>query len=233
MLPCPNNSERKEIARAIFGDANRWNDIATKAYFDHYYSILCPETPGDAVINIEIPSLRGHADVTKCVDVLRESPFLSFDEFVINATGSEHVTSKEKEYIADLTVDIKFMFKCYLRDYHSVGLKGHELSWVKWEKNVRFTDFTKEAFTRQLVNTAEQQCKNADTIRNKKHLKAWKLKKRYGISIRPTNNLLEHLSYDPSTRILKVFHQHFFLRTQLELTKDSPLDLNFEDSLKL
>lgn len=66
----------------------------------------------------------------------------------------------------------------------------------------------------------------------KTSLKAWKLTKRYGIKIKGTNNLLEHLVLDPKSMTLKVFHQVSFLRAHLKKSKQEPLNLYFEESLK-
>ncbi|UNI16373.1 hypothetical protein JDV02_002809 [Purpureocillium takamizusanense] len=82
------------------------------------------------------------------------------------------------------------------------------------------------------MDPVQRQRDSLNIWRHKKFLKAWKLRKRYKIKLRHTNNLLEHLSYDPLTRVLRVYHQVSFLRTQLEKTRNEPLELSFEDSLK-
>ncbi|KAK7423825.1 hypothetical protein QQZ08_008868 [Neonectria magnoliae] len=136
-----------------------------------------------------------------------------------------------------MTVDVAFMIHCGLRDYHSDGFKCDgfkcdDLGIVKWQKNASFVDFIKQAFAPQLTPIAEQRQKDMKVMKHKKALKAWKLERRYGIEIKTTNNLLEHLAYDPPTMTLKVFHQMSFLRAQLQRTKGESLDLGFEDSLK-
>ncbi|KAL6716713.1 hypothetical protein ACLMJK_006281 [Lecanora helva] len=67
----------------------------------------------------------------------------------------------------------------------------------------------------------------------KPSLMARKLKKRIGMKVRPTNDLRSHLKIDRRTNTLEVFHHVAFLKEHLRLTKDSPRNLNIEDSLRL
>ncbi|WQF83883.1 hypothetical protein CDEST_08897 [Colletotrichum destructivum] len=235
----PNDVERDQIAKFVFGDAfsDRWDGPASRAYFDHYCSVVCPAEPGDAVIYIGASALRSHADVVRCARILRENPLLSFNDYVGQAMMDKETTAaatpKEKAHVARTVVAVTFMINCSLGDYHAVGLERKDPSWAKWEGDVRFANFVREAFTQQLSTTEEQKGRVVDAIAHKKSLKAWKLAKRYDIKIRPTNNLLEHLAYDAGTKILKVFHQVFFLRAHLAITKNQPLELGFEESLAM
>ncbi|KAH6962308.1 hypothetical protein BKA56DRAFT_597532 [Ilyonectria sp. MPI-CAGE-AT-0026] len=232
MLP-PNETERQQIAETIFGGgfASHASGPELKAYFRHYVSVVCPAATEEVVIDVDNLT-KCHADILRCVEILHKHPELALDEFITKAVHSEEPIIKEKEHIARVTVDIAFMINCGLRDYHSDGFKCNDLGIVKWQGDSSFVEFVKQAFTSQLFDTEEQQRKNLEAVKHKKALKAWKLSRRSGIEIKATNNLLEHLAYDSKTRILKIFHQMSFLRAHLERTRDEPLDMSFEDSLK-
>ncbi|KAK7409099.1 hypothetical protein QQX98_008707 [Neonectria punicea] len=232
MLP-PTDTERQQIAEAVFGEGfnSRANGPELKAYFRHYASVICPAA-SDVVVDVDTSSLKHHSDVLQWVKILHGNSKLSRNEFIAKAVSSKESIPKENEHIARMTVDVAFMINCGLRDYHSDGFKCDDLGIVKWQENASFVDFIKQAFAPQLTPIAEQRQKDIEVIKHKKALKAWKLRRRYGIEIKATNNLLEHLAYDPRTMTLKVFHQMSFLRAHLQQTKDESLDLSFEDSLK-
>ncbi|KAJ0168269.1 hypothetical protein CTA2_7900 [Colletotrichum tanaceti] len=233
----PNDVERDQIANFVFGDAfsDRRDGPASRAYFGHYCSVVCPVEQGDAVIYVGASALRSHADVVRCARILREKPLLPFNDYVEQAMPDKETTTtpNEKMHVARTVVAVTFMINCSLGDHQAFGLERTDPSWAKWEGDVRFASFVSEAFTQHLSMTEEQMGRVVEAIAHKKSLKAWKLAKRYDIKIRPTNNLLEHLAYDAGTKILKVFHQVFFLRAHLAVTKNHPLELGFEESLAM
>lgn len=229
----PNATEQQDIVVAIFGEAARQlaNTDRLQAFLRHYCSLVCPVTEGDAAITVDTPVLGTHADVVRCIRILTQDPKLSFDGFITKAVGSHQVSLKEKGYIARVTVEAVFAVDCLLRDHYSDGYKIDKLGGrrAKWEGGISLEQFMKDAF----AQAPQLGSSGTNLFKNKKALKAWKLRKRYGIKLRPTNNLLEHLSFNQSTMVLKVFHQVAFLRAHLEKTKNQPLDLSFEESLKL
>ncbi|KAK2014318.1 hypothetical protein LZ32DRAFT_582010 [Colletotrichum eremochloae] len=230
----PSDKEREQIATSVFGEqvAHRWNGPASKAYLNHYCSLICPEDPGDAIIYIGAQTLRSHNDVVSCVKSLRKNPFLTVNGFITESMGSEVLSEKEKKTISKLIASLAFMIDCSPEGSFSGGLERDDFNRKKWDGDVCFAAYVQAAFKKHCT-LDEQKGKIINTMMQKKSLKAWKLAKRYDIKIRPTNNLLEHLEYDTSTKTLKVFHQLFFLRAHLAITKDQPLELAFEESLAL
>ncbi|KAI1392526.1 uncharacterized protein F4822DRAFT_131716 [Hypoxylon trugodes] len=97
-------------------------------------------------------------------------------------------------------VNVAFMVNCDERDYYPESFPTEDLR-AKWESTQTFADFLRNVFQQQ---TGSKITLYAD---ENKSLKAWKLSKRYGIKIRDTNNLLEHLLYNPRERSLLFFHQ--------------------------
>jgi hypothetical protein len=91
----------------------------------------------------------------------------------------------------------------------------------------------KQSLSVELSRSADQWERIQGVLDEKKLLKAWKLVRRCGIKLRPTDNLLEHLQYDPKEKILKVFHHVAFLRAALRRTKGQQLGLDLEQSIRL
>ncbi|KAF5962445.1 hypothetical protein FBULB1_14164 [Fusarium bulbicola] len=234
MFP-PNELERNEIAKQLLGDVSvtASTNTAFKAYFDYYDSVICPYSPGDTAIHIDTPALQSHLEVLKYVQFLCANSALSREEFLTASLPTGNIMSRERERVARAIVKVAFMVDCLSKDFYSEGLRSEGLSRVKWEENQRFLDFMKQAFASDVAQTTAQQENDIEALQEKKALKAWKLVRRYGIKIRPTNNLLEHLLYDPREKVLKVFHQTAFLRASLKRTKDEPLDLDFEQALRI
>lgn len=232
MLP-PTEVERQSIIVALLGDqfGEHANTANLEAYFRHYHAAVCPAAAGDAAIAIDTPLLKCHADLLGFISVLVGNPRVSYNGFLAEIAEPRQATVKEAEHVAKITVEVVFAVNCVLGRYYSQNVRDRGLGRVQWEGDVTFLDFMKDAFTPTSITTPEQQSKNAATIKHKNALKAWKLRKRYGIKLRATNNLLEHLSYEPSARVLKVFHNVTYLRVHLEKSKGKPLNAPFEETL--
>jgi hypothetical protein len=48
-------------------------------------------------------------------------------------------------------------------------------------------------------------------------LKAWKLKDLAGITFKAANNLVDHLLFDPATRIVYLFHHSAYIKAHLDM----------------
>ncbi|RKK32331.1 hypothetical protein BFJ66_g14071 [Fusarium oxysporum f. sp. cepae] len=160
-----------------------------------------------------------------------KNPKISFKEFLCTTVGSEisEFTLTEKRYIARVVTQVSLGINCTNTDYHP---DIHVGSSPEWQGDTPFLTFIESAFNRGISALPEQQQALTEVILKKKSLKAWKLYQRYGIEIKATDNLVEHLFLDTRRKTLKVFHQVSFLRAHLEKTRHEPLDLGFEESLK-
>jgi hypothetical protein len=235
----PNEIERRQLLEAAFGDdlSHRRPETAFNAYLAHYNALVVPyskSSSADAVINIGTPALRSHSDVIECVKHLQNSAQLTFAEFVARSTVLRSIDMHtERERVADMTINVLLLMDCGLEDYHSDEFKQSNLGNLRWKGGIRLHEFIEQTFVAHGIGSLKSpRFHNSEAVRHKKSLKAWKLIKRYDIEIQPTNNILEHLLYSPSTRSVKVFHHVAFLRAQLERTKDLPWELGFKESLE-
>ncbi|RSL69564.1 hypothetical protein CEP53_002196 [Fusarium sp. AF-6] len=227
-----NETEARKLAADLLG-APSYTPSGSPvfvAFFRHYNAVLSPSTFDHAVTEIESPVLKSHEDVLSCVEILRSNPKLTFDGFLDAAFARQDAKPSEKEYAARLVVSAVFMLNCASKDYYSEGFQSGAMR-VKWELNQGFADFLEKSFILNplLTRTEDEE----RTVPYRGSLKAWKLVKRNNIRIRPTNNLIDHLLYDPKDRVLNVFHQTMFLQSQIKRCKNADFDLNFEESLKL
>lgn len=232
MLSC-NEGEAQMLANELLGVPSYSNSTSPvfNAFFKHYNAVLSPSTFGDAITEIESPVLKSHKDVLSCVQILRSNPTLTFDKFLDLAFSGRDARPAEKEYAARAVISAAFMVNCASKDYYSEGFQSGTTMRVKWEPNQGFDDFLETAFTSNPLSTYAETEERSIPYRGS--LKAWKLVKRNNIRIRPTNNLIDHLLYDPKDRVLSVFHQTMFLQSQIKRCKNADFDLDFTASLKL
>ncbi|KAH7256182.1 hypothetical protein BKA59DRAFT_412526 [Fusarium tricinctum] len=236
MIQQPNTTEREQIIEAVFsgGQAGYANDRRFEAYFKHYCSVVCPDSAGNAVLQLNTPALKSHSDVLKCIRELTQNPRISFNDFIRKTVSSNlpQVTLTEKTYIARVATEVLIGINCTVTDFYSDTYLSNQSQHKEWQGDTPFLSFLESAFkteTGHVSDTTRGQT-FAEMVLHKKSLKAWKLHQRYGIEIKGTNNILEHLLLDGRT--LKVFHQVSFLREHLKKTKHESLDLGFEESLK-
>ncbi|KAF4340255.1 hypothetical protein FBEOM_5830 [Fusarium beomiforme] len=234
----PTAVERAQIIQTVFDEnqAAHANTPKFDAYFRLYCSVVCPSSIGNAVLELNTPVLRNHSDVLKCLRILVHNPNISFNDFISTVTesGSTEVTLTEKKYIVRVTTHVLLGINCTIQDYGSNANAGSEFQQANWRNDTTFHAFieTVLGLAGSAVETPEPEQKSRDIVLHKKALKAWKLHQRYGIEIKATDNLLEHLLLDTRTMTLKVFHQVSFLRAHLEKTRHEPLNLGLEECLK-
>ncbi|KAF9767739.1 hypothetical protein IL306_015055 [Fusarium sp. DS 682] len=225
-----NDAEVQLLATELLGapSYNPSTNPIFRAFFKHYNAVLSPSALGDAIAEIESPVLKSHQDVLSCVQILKSHPTITLNGFLKKAFAGQDARPAENEYAARAVVRAAFMVNCASKDYYSEGFQSVPARRIKWEPDQGFADFLDKAFAPNPTSSLGQ-----DAKRYRGSLKAWKLVKRNKIKIQPTNNLIDHLLYDPKGRVLNVFHQTMFLQSHMKWSKDFDLDLNFEESMKL
>lgn len=228
MIP-PSEDEKAQIEEQLLHNASGLKHAASssEAYFKHYQSVICPDEADDAVIQIEESTLRTHVDVLTYAKILCENGTLSRDETTKRWFDKQVATATEIDHIMRAVVNVTFMINCDERDYYPKGIDCGTRR-AKWERNQSFLNFLETSFL-----PLQQSANVGLALGDQTSLKAWKLARRYGIQIRGTDNLLEHLLYDPRQRTLMIFHHAAYLRSHLRHSKDDSLDMGFAESLTL
>jgi hypothetical protein len=221
----PTEAERQVIAKELLDVTH----VATLSrYFKFYTSVTCPSTSEAISIQVDNPAFKTHADILACVNKLRLNPKLTRERFMSASLPDEGVSPRDKEDATRTVVRVGFMLDCSLKDSYSEGFEVGGYVPAKWELAEPFDSFVQRAVLRSSNNIPSPGFKEY-----KKDLKAWKLKKRHRLKFRPTDNIMEHLIYDPGARIVKIFHHTSYLKAQLARSIDEPIDLDAHSSLKL
>jgi hypothetical protein len=223
----PTEAEREGIAKDLL-----YHDVARIAtfsrYFRFYTSITCPSSSEATSIQVDNPAFNTHADILGCVKILRQNPKLTREQFASASLPEMDISIRDKDDAIRTIVRVGFMLDCLLKDKYSEGFEVGGYTPAKWESNEPFDSFVQRAVKKNSKN---------DRILNvkeyKKELKAWKLKRRHKLEFRPTDNIMEHLLYDPETRVVQVFHHTSYLKAHLARSADQPIDLDAHSSLKL
>ena len=199
---------------------------AYSAYFKLYTSLLCPSASECMVVQVDDAIFKTHEDLLKCAKRIRAGPKLTRRQFE-HASFPQVTSAKDLEDATRTVVRVGFMLDCLLKDKYSRDFNVEGYSLPGWGIDEKFENFVNRAIPRQSTQL------NLRLSGPYKTLKAWKLKERQKLKFRPTDNIMEHLLYDPATRIVRVFHHTAYVKAHLTRTLNEKIDLNLESSLKL
>ncbi|KAI1442715.1 hypothetical protein F5Y02DRAFT_236614 [Annulohypoxylon stygium] len=219
----PTVNERNKIANQLLAAPSDPSQVCPtfEAYFEHYMSVVC----GGVEVDTLLP--ESHDDVIQCVKSLYEQYELTRNNITNSWFPGRGSTLAEREHILRIAVNVAFMIDIDEKDYYPELFNSEGPHRAKWEDNQTFADFLEKSFLPLQWGASKK-----IYMGSKKGLKAWKLTKRYGITIKATDNLLEHLLYDPKEHTLKIFHHISYLRSHLKHSKDMDLELNIRQSLE-
>ena len=182
------------------------------------------------------PALRTHGDILVVLQQLKSkpaSPRSELRETLFRDVWCDRPLPPECDQNAaiDLAVKVMTMVNCSASG-HSVGLLEHGNYQIPWRGDTGLVTF----FENILPLTDHPGLNDSETkvyMDIKPSLMARKVKKRIGMTVRPTNDLRSHLRIDRRTNTLEVFHHVTFLKEHLRLTKDHPRNLTIEKSLSI
>jgi hypothetical protein len=212
-----NTTERQEIA----GDLLDSGDLQCfDTYFDLYDSLTTSEY---TTIEIEQaqPALKSHNDIRKIALALRSNTRATRQEF------ASSICPHDQDLAINLAVQLISMIDCFDKHRHSDEYHIGGFRPVYWKNSERFVDFVMRTFPIDQQN----QLHGRTAMKEKSMLKCWKLRKRAHIKFLPTDNLAEHLLYDPYDNVVRIFRQIAFLKAQLRLSVKMPLDCGISESL--
>lgn len=174
------------------------------------------------IIPIDSIGLPTHESVVQAVNKLRSSPEKTAEAFWTEAFP--HCINQKDA--ARQTVKLAYLIDPASQDDYPNGFRfeNEPIYPVKWQLEQKFKDFFSAAFPTDTQYVWAASSKQTS-------LKAWKLRQRLRLEIVGTNDLAQHLVYNPKTKSLAVFHQVEWLKAQIRYTKDRKLDEAAEVSL--
>ena len=204
------DNDRKRVAAELFGTSPQ----ALGFYFRVYDSLLArrddcvlefeESKPGDQVPPLSITQ----SDVLNVATILRRDPTLTLDqasEQLDTQTGTVRLTQQLR-----LTVLVAAQALLMLDFTGPVD---------SWHRGERLVDFV----SRCIPTAARCSAPAKSALKNQRSMKAWKLRARFRLSFKGTDNLARHLLLDPSHPdgpTLYIFHYTAFLKAQLDRLRE-------------
>ncbi|KAK2589821.1 hypothetical protein QQS21_012501 [Conoideocrella luteorostrata] len=223
------SQERSETASQLFGKAGAFPFFF--ALFDDFLS-----QENDVALSLTGPNMQeqlSYKSILHAAGIIKDNPDMTKEEVIqkLRATAAPSCMSKLEKNV-NLAVQAMLMVDCTANHWHATDftLGNHRpISWLSQEKYVDFFERSFPAGHQSSLNKIQA------AIEDKASMKAWKLQKRLGISFRGTNNLAEHLLFDPRRNCLYLFHHAEFLKAHLERyqSHDRPLEMTALESLNL
>ena len=203
-------------------------------YLELYESLIRPRAQ-DTIVQVDKPILRTPRDLLRLVSTLKAHPHYTRNEFsnqICSLTQPNPPTDAEIENAIDVTVHLMFMVDCTIVDSHSVGYEISGYKPTKWRGHEQLSEFVSQAFP---IDPASDRSRTRNAQRNCNMLKGWKLKKRAHVTFRPTDDLREHLLYDPQGDVVRLFRHTAYLKSHLRKlsTAQKPLDCDLEECLQM
>ena len=178
----------------------------------------------EATYPIEGIGPRTYFNVMQAVERLRSSPNVTAERFWTESFPL--YTQESQRYASRQIVKLAYMIDPMSQDSYPNGFnfENEPIYPVKWQPGQKFKEFFDTAFPTDAHDVWTASSKHMS-------LKAWKLHQRLKLIIVRTDDLAEHLVYNPKTKSLAVFHQVEWLKAQIQHVKERKLDEDVEVSL--
>ncbi len=213
--------------RDLFGAEDKLPSFST--YFKIYDFLTSSQY---TTVQIHPSVLNSHDDIRRLALELRANPRTTRKEFkdrVFPQRFGNPEAVIDQERAINVAVQLMLMIDCSDKDRHCEDYEVGGFRPVRWEGSERFTDFVRKAFP----NEVHDQGQVRTAMKEKNALKCWKLKKRAHIKFLSTDNLAEHLLYDPQDGVVRIFRQTAFLKAHLRLSAHLPINCGFTESLQM
>jgi hypothetical protein len=224
----PTPAEKRDIANRFLSDEAAREPEKHQVYFRHYEALF-RGSPGDYAVRIGRPVYSSHAEVISFFNKLIENVMQTKADF--SSLFPTNVAVGARDHAIQALLKASFMIDCASKQNLPEGRKVGDYVPRTWGEKQSFANFVERCFPSSTQSRKVRQESQA-ALAQRGRLKAWKLKERYKVRLRPTDNLAEHLVFDPERRILHVFRQVGFLKAHLYRSRDEDIDTGFRKSLE-
>jgi hypothetical protein len=216
----PTQTENEDIVKKFLSD---WAMPYPKRYETYllYYNEVLRGDSGSFVVPVGTRAYSNHGDVASSLAKLIGKPSQTRADF--DNTFAASVPKSERDHATRALLRVALMIDCTPTQYFQIG----DFVPRSWGEHQTLVDFVETCFPSIIQSPTV-----CLTESERRKLKAWKLKARCGIRLRPTDNLAEHLVFDRERRTVKVFRHVGFLKAHLYRTREEQISLGFKESLE-
>jgi hypothetical protein len=202
-------------------------------FFDYYKDVTASYEPSNGPG--EVRAISTHKDLFEIIRKLKSNPDMTraqlTKEMFVRPLGRSQASLVDQDHAINLAVRVMIMVNCSAQHQPSELLE-YGIHQVRWHGDVTFSQFIEDIFP--IIDYPGLSDDNGDSLLDMRlALTAKKLKKRAGLSFRPTNDLRSHLKLDRRKGVVEIYHYTAFLKEHLRMTKGEKGDLTISDSLKL
>ena len=197
--------ELKSVAAYFLHEADPHDLKQYSAFLDLYQDL----TSYDTVIQIQTDCLSSHQYIRESAELLRTNASWTRKEFIRKMFPGYVASTRRGHDPVSVVVQLTFMIDCNSKDGQSRNRRIGPWSPTRWEDEEGFQEFVRRTLPPHIQSAFPFQ-------ESRRILAAWKLKNRCNVQVIATNNLAEHLLYDPQTNTVRIFHNTSWLKAQLE-----------------
>ncbi|KAI4625217.1 uncharacterized protein J4E87_005063 [Alternaria ethzedia] len=224
----PTPVEQRDIADK-FLDNEAARKPETHAVFFKYYETLFRGPPGSYVVNVARPAYSSHAEVVRFFDYLIGNTSQTKADF--SCLYATDVAINVREHGIRALLQASLMIDCALKQHLPEGRKVGDFVPRTWGQKQSFANFVERCFPSPAQSQQVRQ-ESESPLAQRGRLKAWKLKEWHKLRLRPTDNLAEHLVFDPDGSVVHVFRQVGWLKAHLRRSRNEDIDTGFAESLE-
>ncbi|KAK4448738.1 hypothetical protein QBC34DRAFT_406654 [Podospora aff. communis PSN243] len=187
-----------------------------RAYFRVYHLIFRQYT-GDHIISEPANPYQqplSHDAVLTAASTLKANPKHTPETAVseLRVLLQQDHQDRVLKFAVNLAVQAMLMLDVNLIDSLTTDCSIHKDRRPKWASGEPFVDFVTGSFPRVSTERGERV---ASVLEDKKSLKAWKLERRLHIIFRGTDNIADHLLFNPNTGVVYLFHHAAYIKAHL------------------
>lgn len=200
-------------------------------FFDRYKELTASYQPIEHPSSY--PALQKHKDLFTIIETIKFCPEVSRSELkaALQTRSMPSVSEDDLDQAIDIAVRCAFMTNCSAQTITPKLLEdgSHQ---TLWQDNVTFVQFFNDSFpfSSHPDFGGEAMQSNLDV---RSQIKARKLKKRAGLTFKPTDDIRCHLKLDHKRNTVQIFHFTSFLKENLRVTFATNRSLSTAEALKL
>lgn len=209
-MACESSEDKEELVERLLGTSGDF-----EAYFDHYQDLVCQRNVFLVQIDKNLPDRRiSSKDVLVVVDLLKQNVGWTLTELQQNLRSRlpEQRHPPDMRSLISISIHASFMVDCGAKERHAADFSLGTYRPSSWLPEQKFTAFMESCLPQGLDTDS---LRFDAVLRNKNAIRAWKLKKKLGITFRKTNDIAQHLVFDPRNNVLYIFHHAAFLKAHL------------------
>ena len=226
----PTPTEKTDIMDKFLDDEAGQNPEAHGGVFFKYYESLFRGPPGSSVVNVARPAYSSHAEVVGLFGCLIGNTSQTKADF--SSLYATDVATDVREHGIRALLQASLMIDCALKQHLPEGHKVSDFVPQSWGEQQSFDEFVERCFPSPAQSQKVRQ-DSENPLAQRSRLTAWKLKEWHKLRLRPTDNLAEHLVFEPESSILHVFRQVGWLKAHLRRSQNEDIDTGFAESLKM